>query len=160
MPQPVRPLYRHRPLRGPRQVLSISVQVLANQPVAQLNPSTLSAHLSRLIARWPKDAVRPPSVSVQKHLRSRLSALPTQTHTTTSTTSPSSPALSTSPQTLNALYSLLENRYQKAYPLPSSLRYPASQRDHYDALIREFQEAPKRGWWARMQKKIRGALRF
>ncbi|ODH14233.1 hypothetical protein ACO22_06631 [Paracoccidioides brasiliensis] len=124
-----------------------------------LSPETISAHINRIISRWPIDHVRPSSVSIQTYLKTRI---------------PTAPAISPSasqPQTqqhhrrlsasgINALYSLLENRYDRLYPLPQNLRYPRSSPSHYDDVLREFKEAPERGWLKRMVKKIKGAFRF
>ncbi|EGE85015.1 hypothetical protein RJ035_004823 [Blastomyces gilchristii] len=146
----------------------------------QLSPKTLSAHINRLISRWPSDPVRPSAVSVQTYLKTRLPTTPTPT--TSSSSSPSPPtATATAPQSqaqaqaqaqqqqqqsqlstasINALYSLLENRYEKQYPLPQNLRHPRSAPSHYDDVLREFREAPGRGWVKRMMEKLRGVLRF
>ncbi|PGH05090.1 hypothetical protein GX51_03188 [Blastomyces parvus] len=142
-----------------------------------LSPQTLSAHINRLISRWPSDSVRPAAVSVQTYLKTRLpAAAPTPT-TTSSSSSPSQPTATTAaPQSqaqqqqqqqshlsaasINALYSLLENRYEKQYPLPQNLRHPRSAPSHYDDVLREFSEAPGRGWVKRMVEKFKGVLRF
>lgn len=70
------------------------------------------------------------------------------------------PNSSLSESSVNALYSLLNNRYSKRYPLPMKLRYPASDPEHYDAVAREFEEAPTRTWWERVQKRLSGMIRF
>lgn len=61
---------------------------------------------------------------------------------------------------VNALYSLLENRYATENPFPQTLRRPVSDPEHYDVLIRELDEAPKRSWLAGLLKRIKGSLRF
>lgn len=65
-----------------------------------------------------------------------------------------------SESSVNALYSLLENRYSQRYPLPPKLRYPASQPGHYDAVVEEFDEAPNRSWFGRLGKRLGGILKF
>ena len=60
----------------------------------------------------------------------------------------------------NALYTLLEDRYAKEFPLPATLRQPASSPTHYDDLITEMQEAPTRSWLGGVMKRIKGSLRF
>lgn len=60
----------------------------------------------------------------------------------------------------NALYSLLENRYMKEYPIPETLRYPQSRPTHYDDLLREFEEAPDRTWLQRLWLRLRGSVRL
>ncbi|PGH28739.1 hypothetical protein GX50_08514 [[Emmonsia] crescens] len=131
-----------------------------------LTPQTISAHISRLISRWPSDPVRPSSVSVQTYLKTRL---PTSSPSTTTTAaqpqsqsqqSQSQPQQQLSTSSINALYSLLENRYEKQYPLPQNLRHPRSAPSHYDDVLREFREAPGRGWVKRMVEKVKGVLRF
>ncbi|QSS63409.1 hypothetical protein I7I51_00467 [Histoplasma capsulatum] len=136
-----------------------------------LSPKTLSAHINRLISRWPSDPVRPASVSVQTYLKTRLPTSspspspPTTAATTTTTTAQTQQhqqrqqsQFSTS--SINALYSLLENRYEKQYPLPQNLRHPRSAPTHYDDVLREFRDAPGRGWVRRMVEKFKGVLRF
>lgn len=61
---------------------------------------------------------------------------------------------------LNALSSLLEDRYTRRYPLSPRLRKPASDPEHYDNVVREFEEAPGRDWMGRFGKKLRGLFRF
>jgi len=61
---------------------------------------------------------------------------------------------------VDALYSFLENKYQKKYPLPESVRRPASQPSYYDALLKELDDAPKRGWMGRMINSWKGFLRM
>ncbi|KAL1962993.1 hypothetical protein VTN77DRAFT_8839 [Rasamsonia byssochlamydoides] len=118
-------------------------------------PSTLHARIAHLIKHWPADPVRPSSVSVQTYLESRLPK--------SEGGAASSPQQGKSPlseSSVNALYSLLDNRYSKRYPLPHNLRYPASNPDHYDAVVREFEEAPNRNWLGRLAKRLKGMLRF
>ncbi|KAL1959882.1 hypothetical protein VTO42DRAFT_1027 [Malbranchea cinnamomea] len=132
-------------------------------------------HIQRLISRWPSDSVRPASVSVQIYLQSRINPPPppkhaglfsslfskkpaSQTATAMGSTSQEPPLLSS--ENINALYSLLENRYQNQYPLPGSLRHPRSQPEYYDQLMREFEEAPKRSWFGRLAKRAAGAVRL
>ncbi|KAL4865991.1 hypothetical protein BDV12DRAFT_173681 [Aspergillus spectabilis] len=123
-------------------------------------PSTAQSRLTHLLKHWPSDPIRPPSVSIQQYLQSRLSpsSSTSTAKTTTANTATSAPTIS--PASLNALSSLLEDRYARRYPLPSKLRKPASNPDHYDDLIREFEEAPNRDWMGRVMKRLKGLLRF
>lgn len=116
---------------------------------------TLNARIAHLIKHWPSDLVRPSSVSVQNYLGSRL---PKSEGGTADPQHQGKSPLSES--SVNALYSLLDNRYSKRYPLPHKLRYPASNPEHYDAVVREFEEAPSRNWLGRLGKKLRGMFRF
>ena len=150
---------------------SIPTSQLTN---VQLPKSSIAKHIQRLISRWPSDSVRPASVSVQTYLQSRLNPPPAPTKQTglfsslfskkpsasapETSTSQDPPLLST--QNVNALYSLLENRYQREYPLARSLRVPKGQPEYYDQLLREFEEAPNRSWFGRIQKRVTGMLRL
>jgi cytochrome b pre-mRNA-processing protein 6 len=129
-------------------------------------------HWQQIIRLWPADPVRPATVSFPHIMRQRLSKLhpsPSSSSstitTTSSSTSPSSPPTPAWDEAqelrqVNALYSLLENRYASANPLPPSLRHPASNPEHYDALLRELEEAPTRSWFGGVWKRIKGSLRF
>ncbi|KAI5289343.1 hypothetical protein KEM54_004039 [Ascosphaera aggregata] len=119
------------------------------RPAAESTAST-AKHLSRLISRWPRDLVRPEAISVPTYLQSRLKALPNAPED----------VKRFSKDNVNALYTLLDNRYQRAFPLSNFLRYPNSQPNHYDALMEEFREAPNRDFWGRLGKKIRGMFRM
>lgn len=60
---------------------------------------------------------------------------------------------------LNALYSLLENRYAERYPASEDMLRPAFRPSHYEDLMHELEEAPKRTWfgrqWLRWSKLVR-----
>ncbi|RHZ68782.1 hypothetical protein CDV55_106913 [Aspergillus turcosus] len=117
-----------------------------------LNPQTIQNRVSHLLKHWPTDSVRPASVSVQTYLQSRLPSTQPQQQP--------SPKVEISESSLNALSSLLEDRYARRYPLPPKLRRPASNPDHYDNVVKEFEEAPGRDFWGRVGKRLRGLLRF
>ncbi|KAJ5905260.1 uncharacterized protein N7473_002176 [Penicillium subrubescens] len=125
-----------------------------------LNPRSLQTRLSHILQHWPSDAVRPASVSVQTYLQNQLGQnQPTNTSSQSpSTTSKSTPKISES--SVNALSALLENRFANRYPLSEKIRYPASDPEHYDNLIREFAEAPNRDWFGRLRKRLGGLLRL
>lgn len=61
---------------------------------------------------------------------------------------------------VNALYSLLENRYTAAHPLPRQLRYPASREAHYDELLKELEEAPSRTKFTSFMQRLKGRFRL
>ncbi|KAL2865596.1 ubiquinol-cytochrome c reductase complex assembly factor 2 [Aspergillus lucknowensis] len=115
-------------------------------------PPTAQSRLALLLKHWPADPIRPSSVSVQTYLKSRLPASQDSTTRTTPST--------ISEPSLNALSSLLEDRYARRYPLSPKLRRPASNPDHYDNLLREFEEAPSRDWFGRLRKRLGGLFRF
>lgn len=123
------------------------------------SPTQIQSRLAHLLKHWPSDPVRPASVSVHSYLQShvsRLSGSPAQPQSQAQAQSNAR----ISESSVNALTSLLENRYVRHYPFPQKLRRPGSNRDHYDNVIREFEEAPKRDWWGRLTKRLSGLLRF
>lgn len=61
---------------------------------------------------------------------------------------------------VNVLYSFLDNRYAKKYPLSERIMKPASNPAYYDELVTELQEAPTRSWFARLVKRWKGMIRF
>ena len=125
-----------------------------------LNPRSLQSRLTHILQHWPSDAVRPASVSVQTYLQNQLG----QNQSTNTSKSPSTPAPKAIPKisesSVNALSALLENRFANKYPLSQKIRYPASDPEHYDNLIREFAEAPNRDWFGRLRKRLGGILRL
>jgi hypothetical protein len=44
--------------------------------------------------------------------------------------------------------------------MPEKLRYPASNPEHYDNVVREFAEAPTRDWFGRLKKRMAGIIRL
>ncbi|PKX92417.1 ubiquinol-cytochrome c reductase complex assembly factor 2 [Aspergillus novofumigatus IBT 16806] len=121
-----------------------------------LNPQTIQNRISHLLKHWPTDAVRPASVSVQTYLQSRLQ--PTQPQQAQPQQAQPSPKTEISEASLNALSSLLEDRYARRYPLPPKLRRPATNPDHYDNVVKEFEEAPGRDFWGEWGKGFGGCL--
>lgn len=61
---------------------------------------------------------------------------------------------------VNALYSLLENRYSTAFPMPQQFRYPASRQTHYDDLMQELEEAPTRSKFTSFVQRLKGRFRL
>ncbi|KAL1852684.1 hypothetical protein Plec18167_009610 [Paecilomyces lecythidis] len=116
-----------------------------------LRPQSIQSRITHILNHWPSDPVRPASVSVQNYLQSKLSQAPSDKGSQTAPISQSS---------LDALSSLLEDRYARRYPLPAKLRRPASDPDHYDKVVQEFELAPSRDWWGRVTTKMRGLFRF
>ncbi|PYI30691.1 hypothetical protein BP00DRAFT_495699 [Aspergillus indologenus CBS 114.80] len=128
--------------------------------MATKTPST-TTRITHLLTHWPKDKVRPASVSIHNYLQSRLPQPQPQPQ-------PSSPAAQTQTTTktglsaanLDALTALLNDKFARRYPLPPRLRHPASNPQHYENVIREFDEAPDRDWLGRLRKKVAGMLRL
>ncbi|KAJ1714298.1 hypothetical protein NYO67_3560 [Aspergillus flavus] len=126
-------------------------------------PSTQTiTRINHLLKHWPTDHVRPSAVSVQTYLQSYLpqtsenaSKQPQQQQQ-----SSQSPPPPLSEASLNALSSLLEDRYARRYPLPPKLRRPTGNPDYYDNVIKEFSEAPTRDFWGRVSARLKGLFRF
>ena len=55
---------------------------------------------------------------------------------------------------------LLENRFAKDAPLAPAVRRPASDPEYYDRLLRELAEAPNRGWFSNLVKRVKGSVRM
>ena len=61
---------------------------------------------------------------------------------------------------VNAMYSLLENRYSRNYPCSERLLRPASNEGYYEALAQEMEAAPQRSWWAWKWMRVKGLVRM
>lgn len=133
-------------MSNPVSPIYIALHILQNKRHTN-GYQSLQARVSKLITRWPSDPVRPASVSVQSYLQSRLSQ-------------PAKGQQPLSEPSVNALESLLSNKYAQTYPVPRKLRYPASNPSHYDDVVREFDEAPSRNWWGRLKIRLAGLFRF
>lgn len=130
-------------------------------PVQQsVTPRSLQARISHLLKHWPSDAVRPASVSIQTYLQSHLPQKRSDGPSQSQVAPTPKPSGELSEASVNALTSLLNDRFARRYPLSKKVRYPASDPDHYDNLIREFEEAPNRDWFGRLKKRLGGILRL
>ncbi|CRG87608.1 Pc22g03930 [Talaromyces islandicus] len=117
------------------------------------SPQTAYTRIAQILQKWPVDHVRPEPVSIQHYLRTHL---PKAQGGLSESPSPSP----ISDSSINALNSLLKDTYSQRYPLSRKLRFPASKPDHYDVLLKEFEEAPTRTWFQRIQKRFGGFLRL
>ncbi|KIW54448.1 hypothetical protein PV05_06805 [Exophiala xenobiotica] len=126
-------------------------------------------HWARIIKQWPVDKVRPEHVAFQKVMQHRLKELTSPTAAADNVkadgalvtpANPTQPNQENEMRQINALYSLLEDRYLKEYPMPSKVRHPASRPTYYEDLVKEMGEAPTRTWAASMWNRISGMLRF
>ena len=126
-------------------------------------------HWARIIKQWPVDRVRPEHVSFQKIMQTRIQngssprAAAANVKSNEALVSPVEPPQVNNEKEMkqvNALYALLEDRFAKAYPIPASLRNPASNPTHYDDVVREMEEAPTRSWVGSLLNNLRGKLRF
>jgi cytochrome b pre-mRNA-processing protein 6 len=120
--------------------------------------SKIAKQYTRLLTLWPKDALRPnlPFTRAIEYRGSPYGVKPLETATEVSkkeatpakAPAPASPRDPKLEQTqVNALFSLLENRYSKKYPLSPGIFKPTSAPEHYDRLMAEIERAPKKSWW-------------
>ncbi|KAH7346005.1 hypothetical protein BKA66DRAFT_478502 [Pyrenochaeta sp. MPI-SDFR-AT-0127] len=123
--------------------------------------TTIAKQYTRLRSLWPKDALRPnlpftraiehhglpygvqPSALAAENLQPSASVLAKPT--TTSTSAPQN--LQREQAQVNALYSLLEDRYSNKYALSSGVLKPTSAPEHYSNLMEEIARAPQKSWW-------------
>ena len=143
----------------------------------------LRRHYLRIIQQWPRDPLRP-DVSfpnaLQKRIAERFPSEEIKAPVPSATQDVAAIDESKELAQVNALYSLLENRYSKAaccgilpaltsdpllilglqYPLSDSYMRPASNPSHYTDLIAELDAAPNRSWLATRLNKWKGFLRM
>ncbi|KAI1747610.1 hypothetical protein F4782DRAFT_520608 [Xylaria castorea] len=104
-------------------------------------------HILRALGQWPKDTIRP-EVQFQTVLHKRFEQ--------------SKLNISEEEQLrqANALYSLLENRYKRTYPITGTLLQPKSNPTYFTNLLKELEEAPNRSWFDRFLLRIKGVVRL
>lgn len=126
-------------------------------------------HWARIIKQWPIDRVRPAHVSFQTIMQTRLqkasspSAAAEQVKANDALVTPAkAPQVQEQDETrqLNALYSLLDDRFMRQYPLPANLRHPQSNPEHYDRIMQELDEAPNRSWLSNLMLRLKGSVRM
>lgn len=105
-------------------------------------------------------------------------SLPPTDHTPTSTSAPEPPVvpainraarvMAMTPDArikdetgqVNALYSLLENRYQRQYPCSEKLLRPRGNEGYYERMAQEMEEAPRRSWLGWKLLRLAGLVRL
>ncbi|KAI1819216.1 hypothetical protein F4861DRAFT_158511 [Xylaria intraflava] len=101
----------------------------------------------RALSQWPKNTIRP-EVQFQNILSKRFEQ----------------PNLGLSEgeqlKQANALYSLLDNRYKKTYPITGSLLEPKSNPTYFTDLLKELEEAPNRTFFERFMLRVKGVVRL
>ncbi|KXJ89270.1 hypothetical protein Micbo1qcDRAFT_196664 [Microdochium bolleyi] len=60
----------------------------------------------------------------------------------------------------NALYSLLNDRYKRKYPIQHGLLSPRSKPTYFTDLVRELEEGPKRSVFERFVVRMKGLVRY
>ncbi|KAL8933236.1 MAG: hypothetical protein Q9216_006459 [Gyalolechia sp. 2 TL-2023] len=128
-------------------------------------------HWQRALAQWPVDLLRP-QISFQEIMRRRLDKQfgPSDTKGVSYDPAKESKDTLATPlkpinenaelEQVNVLYSFLENRYQKKYPLSNRLMKPLSDPEHYEKLVKELEAAPKRSWLGRLLNQWKGKVRW
>ncbi|KAG9246179.1 hypothetical protein BJ878DRAFT_498151 [Calycina marina] len=117
-----------------------------------MSKSLAYKHLTRALSKWPKDTLRP-ECQLQNVMQQRIDKI-------YSDASSKSSSESSDMAQANLLYSLVEDRYLKRYPIKGTLMTPASKPTHYTDLIRDIEEAPGRNWIQSTMNKFKGLLRF
>ncbi|KAH7085546.1 hypothetical protein BKA63DRAFT_499822 [Paraphoma chrysanthemicola] len=119
--------------------------------------STIAKQYTRLLALWPKDALRPNLPFTRPIERRGLpyglkplepvsgAPQPKSPQPAAPAPSPANPQLEQAQ--VNALYSLLENRYSAKFSLSPGVLKPASAPEHYERLMAEIERAPNKSWW-------------
>ncbi|MCJ1298519.1 hypothetical protein MMC08_001309 [Hypocenomyce scalaris] len=135
-----------------------------------MSKSVAFKHYQRALAQWPVDLLRP-EVSFQKAMRQRIERRFIPSTTNSQDNVVANDALASVPaasgmddkaelEQVNVLYSFVENRYTKKYPITEHLMKPASNPSYYEDLMAELQAAPQRSWLGSMVNKWKGFLRF
>ncbi|KAF1843817.1 uncharacterized protein K460DRAFT_408139 [Cucurbitaria berberidis CBS 394.84] len=136
--------------------------------------TTTAKQYTRLLSLWPKDALRPnlPFTRAIEHRAAPygvqpLTPVPHVDAKPTPSTPPHpkpKPSAQPNPQLeqaqLNALYSLLEDRYTKKYALSPRVLRPTSAPDHYTNLMDEIERAPQKTWWGAKMDEWRMKIRW
>ncbi|KAF2175064.1 hypothetical protein K469DRAFT_684766 [Zopfia rhizophila CBS 207.26] len=135
-----------------------------------MSSTTVARHYARLLSLWPKDPLRP-TLPFTKTLERRAARFaPASEASSTQDDKAKAPKanVKAAPQengarsssvtassmsdpkaelvNINAVYSLLENRYSKRYPTSPGLLRPASNPEHYEKLMEEIKRAPTKSW--------------
>ncbi|KAI4226713.1 MAG: hypothetical protein L6R36_002968 [Xanthoria steineri] len=128
-------------------------------------------HFQKVLAQWPLDILRP-QLSFQDVMRRRIDKQlgpSTADETTYDPAKESKDTLVThlkpydeqaQLQQVNVLYSFMENRYAKRYPLSNRLMKPLSNPEYYENLVKELEEAPKRSFFGRLLNSWKGFVRW
>ncbi|KAF2827498.1 hypothetical protein CC86DRAFT_369609 [Ophiobolus disseminans] len=135
-----------------------------------MSAKTILNHYTRLLTLWPRDLLRPnlPFTRTIEHHgapfglkpleRSPQETAPKNATPVPAPTSPPNPAAEQAQ--VNALFSLLENRYSKKYPFSEGVLKPASAPEHYKRLMAEIERAPGKTWWQAKVDEWKGKIRW
>ncbi|KAI4737967.1 hypothetical protein E4T50_11575 [Aureobasidium sp. EXF-12298] len=118
-----------------------------------------SKHYARILSQWPVNRLRP-ELTFQTLLKKRIEAAPVAQVNEANTARAQPPKPRNEAQEVNALYSLLENRYATAYPLSNAMMHPASSPEHYTTLVKELDEVPDRTFFQRIASRWKNMVRM
>ncbi|KAI4755042.1 hypothetical protein E4T45_14615 [Aureobasidium sp. EXF-8846] len=135
-----------------------------------------SKHYARILSQWPVNRLRP-ELTFQTLLKKRIEAAPVAQLNVANTAGTQPPKPRSEAREINALYSLLENRYSTAvrnrlfeyasassntlqYPLSNAMMHPASSPEHYTTLVRELEEVPDRSFFQRIATRWKNMVRL
>lgn len=148
--------------------MASTVSKIVTPTLRIVNQVQVAKQYTRLLRLWPTDALRP-NLPFTRAIEARAlpygvqplndpkdsartpgktSPVPSAADVpaTTASTHPNASPAQESAQ-ITALFSLLENRYAKKYPLSDAVFKPRSAPDHYDNLMAEIERAPRKTWW-------------
>ncbi|KAF2758151.1 hypothetical protein EJ05DRAFT_476412 [Pseudovirgaria hyperparasitica] len=131
-------------------------------------PKNLASKYTRLLTLWPTDPLR--QFTFRTVLQKRLTKhneSASRTQATTTTTPPAPAPAPVSPQQqasevvqINALFSLVEDRYATKYKLSEKYTRPRANPEYYARLMRELDEAPTRSRFSNWVRSWKGYLRW
>ncbi|KAK1766605.1 hypothetical protein QBC33DRAFT_493656 [Phialemonium atrogriseum] len=113
-------------------------------------------HFQRVLAQWPKDRLRPES-QLQDVLTKRIDKQFAERKAGSAAGLLSEEA---ELKQVNAMYSLLEDRYKTKYRILGQLMEPRSNPAYYNALMTELEEVPTRTWYQRIANRLGGMIRL
>ncbi|PSK53885.1 hypothetical protein B9Z65_7691 [Elsinoe australis] len=128
-----------------------------------MNRAVVAKHYARLASRWPQDVLRP-ETQFQKVLMARTESAPSPNPEIQGflekVLGPGQTPRAVELKEVNALYSLLENRYSKASPLSTDMMKPKSDPEYYSRLERELKATPSRSWFGKVFNRVKGLVRL
>ncbi|KAK4456689.1 hypothetical protein QBC42DRAFT_280748 [Cladorrhinum samala] len=107
------------------------------------------------LQRWPKDTLRP-DCQLQDVLAKRLEKGNIAPAATLKGVTKAQAEL----KQINALYTLLDDRYLNKYRTSAGVLEPKSNPTYYNDLVKELDEAPHRSFLQRLGKKLSGMIRL
>ncbi|MCJ1442511.1 MAG: hypothetical protein MMC23_003007 [Stictis urceolatum] len=141
-----------------------------------MSKQSLLKHYHLALSRWPKDTLRPDtsfSASMQSRITRRFGLAPSANPSsskpsTSSKSSPESPQTTPPPpldeaaelEQVNALYSFLEDRYSKRYPLSQAIMSPRSNPAYYRDLMAEIEQSQQRSRFQQWLHTWKGFFRW